>query len=94
MGVISTQANLNEVSFLAAKREVLNLSFMDEHPSWTPQDKVRFQSLLFGRGAARELDELEDPENKWLTAQNYTLLKPVVDSCVSDFEAEIEQLIS
>ena len=56
-------------------------------------DVVRFQSLLFGRGAERELEKLKDEENKWLTAQNYTTLKPVVDACVSDFENEIEQLI-
>ncbi len=93
LGVISTRANLNEVSFLAAKREVINSSFMEEQSSWTPEDVVRFQSLLFGRGAERELEKLKDPENKWLTAQNYQTLKPVVDACVSDFESEVEQLI-
>ena len=93
LGVISTQANREEVAFLAAKRELSTAAYMKEHPSWTEQDKVRFQSLLFGRGAALELEKLTDPENKWLTAQNYSLLKPIVESCVTNFEAEIERLI-
>ena len=87
---LSRPGNLKEVSFLAAKREVLDSTFMDEHPSWTPQDKVRFQSLLFGRGAERSWMNLKDSENKWLTAQNYTLLETDCSRCcVSDFEMRL-----
>ncbi len=93
LGVISTRANTEEVAFLAAKREILNSRPVLEHESWTEIDRLQFQSMLFGTGAQRELEKLKDAENKRLTANNFQMLSPIVDTCSTLVEQEIEQFI-
>ena len=93
LGVISTRSNLEEVVFLAAKRDVLNSDSVVQNAQWTEIDRLQFQSMLYGSGAESQLADIKDAENKTLTATNYMQLKPVVDSCSALVEQEIEQYL-
>ena len=49
--------------------------------------------MLYGSGAKKQLAEVKDAENKRLTATNFLQLKPLVESCSTLVEQEIEQYL-